>query len=296
MKKVLQKIRSLTMFNKVVGVVLLLVIIFSMLKVGQATAPNPGHNFTEISGGVAQGDLLYGSAVDTLAALAKNATATRYIANTGTSNNPAWAQVDLSNGVTGNLPVTNLGSGTGAAATTFWRGDGTWKNVGVFNQSTAAQGAGFAADTYLTGSSIAIPSSGLKIGTRYHLLFSVSKTAAGTATPIINVRFGTGGSTADTARLTFTFNAGTAVVDVGTFDIFITFRVVGASGVMQGVAQVGHSLSATGLINTPGQTLQVTSGTFDTTVASSILGASVNGGASAAWTVQLVQAELDNLN
>lgn len=61
---------------------------------------------------VSQGDLLYGSAAATLSALAKSASATRYLSNTGASNNPAWAQVDLTNGVTGDLPFANLAQGS----------------------------------------------------------------------------------------------------------------------------------------------------------------------------------------
>jgi len=97
--------------NRILGILLLLGIAFSVITIVRAVAPNPGHNFTEISGGVVQGDLLYGSAADVLSALAKNITATRYLSNTGATNNPAWAQVDLTNGVTGILPTANGGTG-----------------------------------------------------------------------------------------------------------------------------------------------------------------------------------------
>jgi hypothetical protein len=57
------------------------------------------------------GDIIYASGANTPARLAKDANATRVLTNTGTSNIPAWAQVTLTSGVTGTLPVGNGGSG-----------------------------------------------------------------------------------------------------------------------------------------------------------------------------------------
>ena len=170
---------------------------------------------------------------------------------------------------------------------------------GVQNQSVAAQGPGFSSDTYLVGSAIAIPNGALKAGTRYHCVFNVTKTAAGVATPIINIRIGTAGSTADASRGTLTFTAQTAVADEGLFELWATFRTVGSgtSAVLQTLVIRPHRLSVTGLggANAVSEPEIATSGGFDSTVANSIIGVSVNGGASAAWTVQLVQAELTNL-
>lgn len=61
--------------------------------------------------GAAQGDILYASGTNNFILLNKNTTATRYLANTGTNNNPAWAEINLANGVTGTLPLGNGGTG-----------------------------------------------------------------------------------------------------------------------------------------------------------------------------------------
>ena len=50
--------------------------------------------------------------------LATSATATRYLSNTGTGNRPAWAQVNLTNGVTAALPVANGGTNASSASIT----------------------------------------------------------------------------------------------------------------------------------------------------------------------------------
>ena len=58
----------------------------------------------------AQGDILYADSATVLKRLGKDANSTRVLTNTGTNNNPAWAQVTLTSGVTGTLPVANGGT------------------------------------------------------------------------------------------------------------------------------------------------------------------------------------------
>jgi hypothetical protein len=165
----------------------------------------------------------------------------------------------------------------------------------IQNQNVADQALA-AADTYVTGSNLAIPAHLLQVGTKFRWRFVLTKTAAGVAAPVWIVRVGVAGTVADAAILTFTQVAlQTAAIDAATVDITAVLRNVGAAGVLAGGLRMNHVLAATGFSTLTMNVQQVTSAGFVTTVANSIVGVSANGGAASAWTVQVVDAEAFNI-
>ena len=152
------------------------------------------------------GDIMYASAANTPARLAKSTSSTRVLTNTGTSNVPAWAQVTLTSGVTGSLPVANGG--------------------------TAATSAGIAAFNSITGYSAA----GATGTTSTNLVFSTSPTFT---TPVLGTP-----SSGTLTSCTGLPEAGLAVSNSPTNGYMLTAQSGDAGGMTWAAASSGLSAAS----------------------------------------------------
>lgn len=102
--------------------------------------------------------LVVGAGSTDVAALGSAGTATTVL-HGNASGVPTFGAVNLAADVTGNLPVTNLNSGTGADNTKFWRGDGTWAtpagSSGLARYATFNLGDGV--NTLAAGAAVVLP-------------------------------------------------------------------------------------------------------------------------------------------
>lgn len=165
----------------------------------------------------------------------------------------------------------------------------------VRNFSTAAQVIVAATRTYIAGSQLAIPSGGLKVGSKIKFVLDITKTAAGTASSVYDICFGVAGAVADAARVSFTKIAGTAAIDNGKIVIEAIVRSVGAAGVVVGNFTLTHNLAATGHSTLPIASLTTISAGFDNDGQELFIGLCATTGAADAITVQMVESSLSGV-
>lgn len=149
-----------------------------------------------------------------------------------------------------------------------------------------------AAATYLTGANL-IVGGRVQAGSFFKWRLRASKTGAGTATPTIAVVVGPNATTADTARVTHTGAAQTAVTDSGMFEIDAIFRQIGGTAVIESSIRMDHT-SADGAGFGTLRYLTANSASF-ALGASDYIGLVVNPGASGVWTFQHALIDSGNL-
>jgi hypothetical protein len=166
----------------------------------------------------------------------------------------------------------------------------------IRNSSTAQQAFTAATRAVVAGTLIKVPVGGLKAGARYRARFNIAKTAAGTATSTVDVAVGTTATGLNTARLSFTKPAGTAVADEGVIEVDVLIRSVSATGVIAGEMTMGHNLSATGHAQIPFVAVSAVSAAFDNSGDGLYIAVCLTTGASDVITTEVAGATLEIQN
>lgn len=165
----------------------------------------------------------------------------------------------------------------------------------IDNWNTASQSPAGVTRTYITGSRLQVGAQKLQAGSQFFWKFNLTKTASGSGPSTFDIAVGTNGTTADTARISFTKPAGTAAADEATCEILALVRTSGASGVLVGQFSMIHNLFSTGHLTTPAVVVNSVSGTFDMTVANLSVGICLSTGTSDSVTIQQVHAQALNI-
>lgn len=163
----------------------------------------------------------------------------------------------------------------------------------VRGSSVAQQAFTAATRAAVLGTILKVPPGGLKAGARYTARFNIAKTDAGTATSTVDVSVGPLATGLNTARLSFTKPAGTAVADEGVIDVDVLVRSVSATGVIAGEMTLGHNLAATGHAQIPFVAVSAVSSAFDNTAEDLYIAVSLTTGAADVVTAEVATATLE---